>query len=586
MVKMLKSQSYQNRILKFVSMYLICTFIFSLSACTVANQPEQGFSSTKVVQDAAATMENPTATVPAKLTSTPESIKVWVDPDLPAGLKDQIVLPAGTLVTTQKEEASVRFTTLPAGEQGVSWIYALVVPFSSLLENADFSDLRSIWVGDSQNLSPLMAAEEDIPGLEKILGPVNKSSVEIVAKSDLLEQAWKKRDVFALIPFEDLQPKWKVISLNDQSPVSNQFDLESYPLKAVFGWQAEGDETAALEALQSHGALPEITSNRDPKKLTVLVMTGVTALVRATAVRMEEKGMTYPADDIHDWLYNADLTHISNEISFSPDCPDPKMDPYPLIFCSKPEYMELLDSVGTDIVDMTGNHQVDWGVDALLYTLNMYKERGLAYYAAGENVEKARDAVLIEHNGNKFAFMGCNPAGPEFIWAAEDKPGVANCDYPWIETRIKELKSQGYQVIFTFQYFETYRHWSETFEQIDFRRIADAGAIIVSGSQAHHPMAMEFYNDSYIHYGLGNLFFDQMWVDTVTIPEGTRKEFIDQHVFYDGKFISTGLLTAYLEDYAKPRPMSTAERQDFLTAIFTAAGWGPYDNEDSTGGVQ
>ncbi|MEW6651274.1 MAG: CapA family protein, partial [Chloroflexota bacterium] len=135
---------------------------------------------------------------------------------------------------------------------------------------------------------------------------------------------------------------------------------------------------------------------------------------------------------------------------------------------------------------------------------------------------------------------------------------------------------EGYLVIFTFQYFETYRHWVLNFEKEDFRKPADAGAVIVSGSQAHHPMAMEFYGDSFIHYGLGNLFFDQMWVDTVTIPEGTRKEFIDRHVFYDGKHISTELLTAYLEDYSRPRPMTAAERRDFLQAIFTAAGWGPY----------
>ncbi|MFZ6021659.1 MAG: hypothetical protein ACOYXO_18840, partial [Chloroflexota bacterium] len=63
----------------------------------------------------------------------------------------------------------------------------------------------------------------------------------------------------------------------------------------------------------------------------------------------------------------------------------------------------------------------------------------------------------------------------------------------------------------------------------------------------------------------------------VTIPEGTRKEFIDRHVFYNGKHISTELLTAYLEDYARPRPMSPSERTDFLKAIFTAAGWGPYN---------
>ena len=236
----------------------------------------------------------------------------------------------------------------------------------------------------------------------------------------------------------------------------------------------------------------------------------------------------------------------------------------------------MLDYVGADIIDMTGNHMVDYGRSALDYTFNLYKERGWYYYAAGENVEQARDAVLVEDHGNKFAFMGCNPAGPETVWATETLSGVANCDYDWIVQRIKELTAQGYQVIFTFQYFETYRHWAEPFEEKDFRRIADAGAVIVSGSQAHHPMMMEFYDNSFIHYGLGNLFFDQMWVDTVTIPQGTRKEFIDRHVFYNGKHISTELLTAYLEDYSRPRPMTTDERREFLKPIFTAAGWGPY----------
>jgi predicted nucleic acid-binding protein len=54
--------------------------------------------------------------------------------------------------------------------------------------------------------------------------------------------------------------------------------------------------------------------------LTVLAMTGVTALVRATASRMEAKGITYPARDIGDWLRQADVTHISNEVSFADAC--------------------------------------------------------------------------------------------------------------------------------------------------------------------------------------------------------------------------------------------------------------------------
>ncbi len=558
--------------------------VFQLAACSsagpanaVATLPETAVST---AEPAATATILPTATL-----SPEESLAVWIDPSLPQALRDQIVLPTEIKTAASAEDANLQLTIATDSTGGVDWIYTLATPFSSLLENATFDQVQASWSGQAGLGGSLMVAEEDVPALELLLGPVDATQVEIVARADLLTAAWKKRDVFALVPFEDLEPKWKVVSLGDQSPVSNQFAADFYPLKLHIDWQGAAESLRAVQTLTDSGVIAPIASNRDQEKLTVVVMTGVTALVRATAVRMEEKGMTYPDQDILDWLKDADITHISNEISFSPDCPDPKMDPYPLIFCSKPEYMDLLDDVGVDVIDMTGNHQVDWGREALQYTFDMYDERGLAYYAAGVDVEAARDAVLIENKGNKFAFMGCNPAGPEYIWAAEDISGVANCDYDYITSRIQELKAQGYQVIFTFQYFETYRHWAEGFEETDFRRVADAGAVIVSGSQAHHPMEMEFYGDSFIHYGLGNLFFDQMWVDTVTIPEGTRKEFIDQHVFYDGKYISTGLLTAYLEDYSRPRPMSEAERQDFLTAIFTAADWGPYSTETTIGDV-
>ncbi|MDP3184887.1 MAG: CapA family protein, partial [Anaerolineales bacterium] len=91
----------------------------------------------------------------------------------------------------------------------------------------------------------------------------------------------------------------------------------------------------------------------------------------------------------------------------------------------------------------------------------------------------------------------------------------------------------------------------------------------VNGSQAHLPQAMEFYDGAFIHYGLGNLFFDQMDIPVA----GTRREFIDRQIFYAGKYISTELLTAMLEDYARPRPMTASERTQFLQDIFSASGW-------------
>jgi poly-gamma-glutamate synthesis protein (capsule biosynthesis protein) len=55
--------------------------------------------------------------------------------------------------------------------------------------------------------------------------------------------------------------------------------------------------------------------------------------------------------------------------------------------------------------------------------------------------------------------------------------------------------------------------------------------------------------------------------------EDVRKEFVDRYVFYDGRLVSVELLTAYLEDWARPRPMTPEERASFLEGIFRASGW-------------
>jgi hypothetical protein len=54
-----------------------------------------------------------------------------------------------------------------------------------------------------------------------------------------------------------------------------------------------------------------------------------------------------------------------------------------------------------------------------------------------------------------------------------------------------------------------------------------------------------------------------------------RYEFLDRYVIYDNRYISTELLTAMLEDYARPRPMTPDERAAFLTAYFGYSGWLP-----------
>jgi poly-gamma-glutamate synthesis protein (capsule biosynthesis protein) len=183
---------------------------------------------------------------------------------------------------------------------------------------------------------------------------------------------------------------------------------------------------------------------------------------------------------------------------------------------------------------------------------------------------------LLSHNGNQFAFIGCNGKGIDrYATASEDNPGAAQCDFPWMISEITRLTNEGYLVIATMQHEEVDSFGSIALQQYDFRRLAEAGAVVVSGSQSHHPQAIEYLDDSFIHYGLGNLFFDQYFLAHYNPKSHQNKDksFIDLHYFYDRKYLGTRLVPLQFIDNARPRPMTTEERIPFLDEIYKYSLW-------------
>ncbi len=230
-------------------------------------------------------------------------------------------------------------------------------------------------------------------------------------------------------------------------------------------------------------------------------------------------------------------------------------------------YRRCLKMLGVDVVELTGNHILDWGVDAFVETLALYDENGLPYYGGGLTAEAGQQPYFVEdHNGNRLAFIGCNAAGPENVWRRMSSLALR----PVILNGWRKLSGncarRGYLPIVTFQHFEIEDYQPVSKQRVDMLRIAQEGAVIVSGSQAHYPQAMTFVDDTFVHYGLGNFLFDQMY-------EGNRRGFLDRHIFYDGKYISTELMTIILEDGAQPRPMNAAERKALLEAVFEKSNW-------------
>jgi len=443
------------------------------------------------------------------------------------------------------------------------WVYALVTPFSSTLQGISGEELLSLWQGSSASGPPLLLDQNTYDMFTALWGPSGASRVQILAKQDLVDYAWAHQPVLAIVPFEDLNPHWKVLPVDGFSPIHRDFDLANYRLKIPISLNSDPERIALI---RNNFTIPP--SNLDPQKMTVVDLTGVTALVRATAFTMEKRGMLYPAQDIRDWLLEADITHISNEVPFAVDCPDPNPNQQSMRFCSKDEYIQLLEDVGTDVVELTGDHFQDWGSEAMVHTLDMYKQRGWLYYGGGANLDEGRKALLIENHDNRIAFIGCNAKGASFAQASDALPGAALCDMDWMAQEIRRLKAEGYLVIATFQHAEYYTYAAQPDQLRDFRQMAEAGADIVSGSQAHQPQAMEFLNNSFIHYGLGNLFFDQYG-----LCDACRLATIDRHVFYNGRYISTELLPIEFVDYARSRPMTAGEADVLFQSLFAASGW-------------
>ena len=442
---------------------------------------------------------------------------------------------------------------------------APVAPFATVEDDVSMAALKLRWQG--RGSGPLIIDADYVSELEAIFGEEASDSVQTASSSSLPAMLEASNDALAIVPFENLTPVLKVLHLNGVNILSNTFNETTYPLTvvvAVFG--ADGETIAA--ALRPHITQP---TNRNADQLTTLIMTGVTAMARITAVRMDTKGYDYPAQVIAPTLSAADITHVSNEVPFLEGCDaDPSLNN--MILCSDPAYWAALEALGTDIVGLSGNHVNDFGREGGRESIGWYRQNRIPIYGSGLNEEEACAPLLWTHNGNRFAFFAALAHFPSFAWATEDKPGVCNyhANKENILATIAALRSDVDVIAVELQHEEIY-NTAPIYQQVqDFRELRAAGVDIVTGVQSHVPQAMEPYGyagevPGIIVYGLGNLFFDQMW------SWQTRTSLIARHTIHDGQVISTEILTAVIEDYAQPRWTTEAERGDILRQIFYAA---------------
>ncbi|MFZ2487864.1 MAG: CapA family protein [Anaerolineae bacterium] len=471
-------------------------------------------------------------------------------------------------VVTNTQVADLWIDTLPDGDLLAERVYVPVARFATVQDDVDAVQLLALWMNTPKTADETLAVTADaVAGLTALWG--EPMQVEVFTSTLTLTQALEAAPGrLGIVPFDQLAPELKALKVGAQDPTDNTFDAAEYPLALRLYLHAKpgAEELAASLLAAVQAAMPQ--TNRDPARLTILTMTGVTAMARVTALRMEEMGVDYPAEVVGPVLAASDITHISNEIPFVEDC-QVNASENNLTLCSSPKYLQALRDVGVDIVGLTGNHLNDFGPADNLWSLQFYAQEKLPTYGGGANLAEALKPLLVEHNGNRLAFLGANEFGPTQAWATATDAGSAPYDLKQLRTAIAAARTElnADLVLVELQWTESYDIMPLPEQREQMQALSAAGADIVTGVQSHVAQTFGFGDGGLVLYGLGNFFFDQMW------SQETREAIIARHTIYDGRHVSTTLLTTLLEDYAQPRWMDEDERADLLERLFTAGGW-------------
>jgi len=375
-----------------------------------------------------------------------------------------------------------------------------------------------------------------------------------------------------LISFESLDSRVKILPYNDKYYLDDSEGAVRYK----FYSSVDPVDEFIISVISHH--MGSSGGSFEKIALTKLNMGGVVAVARNLAFKMEAvKDYEYPAKEIGDFLADADLTHFSNEVSFVPGCVPTRS----MAFCASPNYIETFKKSGVDIVELTGNHNNDYGAKHSASTIEKFKELGWDYFGGGLDVNDAQKILYKEVNGTKLAFIGYNyydtvqnNPGP---LAREGISGANSYSETKLKRDIEEAKKNADIVITTFQFQECYSYpdgdviYPICYEPLlvpdqrgTFKKAIDLGANIVVGTQAHQPQTYELYGDGVIFYGLGNLFFDQyIWI-------GTRQGLVLTHYFYEGKHIQTKVVPIYMDKDFVVR-LATKEQGDLLLKLLKQA---------------
>lgn len=222
------------------------------------------------------------------------------------------------------------------------------------------------------------------------------------------------------------------------------------------------------------------------------------------------------------YLNETDVCVINNEYSIGKEGVGAPINGKTWTFQVHPDKIDILKSLGADIVSLANNHVFDYGEEGFFSTLDELDKAGMPRVGAGRNISEAAKAQFFVVNGCKVGIVAASRAekpGDLFTQIADvNTPGVMGTyESAAFVDAIREAKSHCDVLLVNVHWGTEMTTRLEDAQKTMAREYIDAGADAVIGGHPHCLQGMDFYNNVPIIYSVGNFWFNSRTVDSCII---------------------------------------------------------------------
>ena len=177
-------------------------------------------------------------------------------------------------------------------------------------------------------------------------------------------------------------------------------------------------------------------------------------------------------------------------------------------FAGEPAHVGALTAGCFRAAVCANNHTFDSGAEGFFRTLELLEAKGIAAVGAGEDLQQARQELVIDVQGIKTALFTISE-GEDMMGAGQGKPGVRPWEPEILARDIRAARSRYDVILVSAHCGLEYQPYPSFYVYEAFKLWAEAGADMILGHHPHVPQGMTCFGKTPAYFSLGNFVFYQ-----------------------------------------------------------------------------